>query len=332
MKISSRLWGVGLLALGFLTHQAAAADPHVVMYSANDDTVNTMVSTAFTKATGIKVDVISAGSGLLYRRIMAEKANPQADVIWGTSAELLNQNKANFQPYAEKERDAVPAEYRDANDLWLGTNLQILTINQNTQSIPAADGPKSWTDLLNPKWQGKIAYTDPANSGSSYVTATFLLSQWGDSDAAWKKLGDLIANTKVLSRSTLVFNGNGNGEYPLGISLEYAGDLWAHNGAPVQVTYPSDGTVVLPEGIAIIKGAPDLDAAKQFVDFINSKPMQQQMLQATFRRPARQDIDLSAAKMPKLSALNVVRYDSAKWDTARHDTLDHLRTIIQNSR
>jgi iron(III) transport system substrate-binding protein len=331
MNISFRLLGLGLLA-GLLTQQAAAADPHVVMYSANDDTVNTMVATAFTKATGIKVDVISAGSGLLYRRIAAEKANPQADVIWGTSAELLNQNKANFQPYAEKERDAVPAEYRDANDLWLGTNLQILTINQNTQSIPATDGPKSWTDLLNPKWQGKIAYTDPANSGSSYVTATFLLSQWGDNDAAWKKLGDLIANTKVLSRSTLVFNGNGSGEYPLGISLEYAGDLWAHNGAPVQVTYPSDGTVVLPEGIAIIKGAPDLGAAKQFVDFINGKPMQQQMLDATFRRPARQDIDLSAAKMPKLSALKVVSYDSAKWDAARHDTLDHLRTVIQNSR
>jgi iron(III) transport system substrate-binding protein len=60
--------------------------------------------------------------------------------------------------------------------------------------------------------------------------------------------------------------------------------------------------------------------------------MQQQMLQATFRRPARQDIDLSAAKMPKLSTLKVVSYDNAKWDAARHDTLDHLRTIIQNSR
>ncbi len=48
-----------------------------------------MVATAFTKATGIKVNVISAGSGLLYRRIAAESGNPQADVIWGTSADLL---------------------------------------------------------------------------------------------------------------------------------------------------------------------------------------------------------------------------------------------------
>ena len=82
MNVSSRLCGMGLLAL-LLTHRAAAAaaaDPHVVMYSANDDTVNTMVSTAFTKATGIKVDVISAGSGLLYRRIAAEKAKIEAEL------------------------------------------------------------------------------------------------------------------------------------------------------------------------------------------------------------------------------------------------------------
>lgn len=334
--VSRRFW-LGLAVFGLMgvsTIVPAEAQQQLTLYSANDNTVNTMVATAFTKATGIKVNVISSGSGLLYRRIAAEKDNPQADVIWGTSASLLNRNKAYFQPYAAKERDAVPAAYRDPDNLWLGTNLQIVTISQNTQAIPASHGPRRWSDLLDPQWNGKIAFADPANSGFSYALATYLVSQWGDDDAAWSKLGKLLANTKVLSRSTLVFEGNGTGEYPLGISLEYAGYLWANNGAPIKVIYPSSGTVVLPEGIAIIKGAPDLAAAQAFVDFINSKPMQEQMLRATFRRPARQDIDLSIAPghMPPLSTLKIVSYDDTKWGTTQRATLDHLRMIIQNSR
>jgi len=334
MNMSYRCLGLGAAAIGVMSVLAgpAAAESHLVLYSANDDTVNGMVSNGFTAATGIKVDVISTGSGVLFRRLASEKDNPQADVVWGTSTALLNQNKALLQAYAAKEKTAVPAAFRDPDDLWLGTNLQILTISQNTKSIAAAEGPRSWADLLDPKWKGKVAFTDPANSGSAYVTATFLLSLWGGDDGAWTKLGTLLTNTKVLNRSTLVFDGNGSGEYPLGISLEYAGNLWAHNGAPVQVTYPSDGTAVVAEGIAIAKGAPDLDAARAFVDFINSKPMQTQMLQATFRRPARQDIDFTGVPMPVLSAIKIVPYDDAKWDAARKDTLDRLKTTIQDTR
>jgi len=334
MNMSYRLLGLGAAAFGVMSVLAgpAAAQQHLVLYSANDDTVNNMVSTGFTAATGIKVDVISTGSGVLLRRLASDRENPQGDVVWGTSASLLKQNSSYFQPYVAKEKDAVPAAYRDPDDLWLGTNLQILTISQNTKSIAAADGPHSWADLLDPKWKGKIAFTDPGNSGSAYVTATFLLALWGGDDGAWTKLGQLLTNTKVLNRSTLVFDGNGTGEYPLGISLEYAGNLWAHNGAPVQVIYPTDGTAVVPEAIAIVKGAPDLEAAKAFVDFINSKPMQTQMLQATFRRPARQDIDFTGVPMPPLSAIKVAAYDDLKWDGIRRQTLERLKTVIQDTR
>lgn len=311
---------------------AARAQQHLVLYSANDNTVNNLVVDAFQKQTGIKVDVVSTGSGVLFRRVASEAANPQADVIWGVGAALLARNKQYFQPYAAKERDAVPAKYRDPGDLWLGTNLQILVITQNTKAIPEGQGPKSWQDLTDPKWKGKIAYTDPANSGSAYVTATLLFQMWGANDAAWDRLGKLLANTKVLNRSTLVFDGVGSGEYPLGISLEYAGLLWAHNGAPVAVIYPSDGTAVQPEGIAVIKGAHDVAAAREFVDFINSKPMQEAMLHATFRRPARQDIDLSTSNMPPLSSLKIVAYNDPEWDAARREMLGKLRDLIQSTR
>ena len=325
---------LGMLALAAAAAVPAMAADHVVLYSANDDTVNKLVAAGFKKETGITVNVVSTGSGVLFRRIASEQSNPQADVVWGVSAALLKQNVKFFQPYAVKGREAVPADYRDPNNLWIGTNLQVVVIDQNTKSIDAAAGPKTWQDLLDPKWKGKIAYTDPANSGFSYAAATGLLTYWGDNDAAWNKLSSLIANTKVLNRSTLVFDGNGSGEYPLGISPEYAGYLWAHNGAPVKVTYPSEGTVALAEGAAVLKGAPQADAGKALVDYLASKPTQEMLLKATFRRPARQDIDLSTMPggMPALSTIKVLPYNDVKWDEARSATLARLKTVIQNTR
>jgi iron(III) transport system substrate-binding protein len=326
---------IGALAMAVAAATSAtAAEQHVVLYSANDDTVNKLVADGFKAATGITINVISTGSGVLFRRIASEGENPQGDVVWGVSSALLKQNVKFFQPYPAKGREAVLPQYKDPGDLWIGTNLQVVTINQNTKSIPAASGPKSWQDLLDPKWKGKIAYTDPANSGFSYTAATGLIALWGDNDAAWTKFSTLVANTKVLNRSTLVFDGNGSGEYPLGIALEYAGNLWAHNGAPVQVSYPTDGTMVLAEGAAIVKGAPNPETARALIDYLASKPTQEALLNATFRRPARQDIDLSATPghMPALSAIKILPYDDAKWEAARSDTLRRLKTTIQDTR
>ncbi len=329
---------VSCIAALLLTAAAASApataDTQVVLYSANDDTVNKLVADGFKKETGITVNVVSTGSGVLFRRIASEAANPQGDVVWGVSSSLLKQNSKFFQPYSVKGSDAVPAEYRDPNNLWIGTNLQVVTINQNTKAIDAASGPKTWQDFLDPKWKGKIAYTDPANSGFSYAIATVLLTYWGESDAAWSKLSSLVANTKVLNRSTLVFEGNGSGEYPLGISLEYAGYLWAHNGAPVKVSYPTEGTAALAEGAAIIKGAPDQDAGRALIDYLASKSTQEMLLKATFRRPARQDIDLSTMPggMPAFSRIKVLPYNDVKWDEARSATLNRIKTIVQDTR
>ena len=75
----------------------------------------------------------------------------------------------------------------------------------------------------------------------------------------------------MLNRSSLVFQGVGNGEFALGMSLEYAGYQWSSNGAPVKVIYPADGTVAQMEGVAIIKGGPNTENAKQFVDYVDAQ-------------------------------------------------------------
>ena len=322
------------LALSLFAGLAQAQSKQVVVYSANDNDVNSFVFEAFAKETGIQVQPVAAGSGVLVKRIATEKDRPQGDVVWGISRSLLQTNAQYFTPYRSKHADAVPAEYRDPNDLWIGNNLHLMVILQNTKLLPEAQGPKSWADLLDPKWKGKIAFTDPANSGSAYTTTTMLVQLWGGGDQGWKKVTEFYKQVKPLNKSSLVFQGVGNGEYPLGVSLENPGYLWASNGAPVKVIYPSEGTTTQMEGTAIIKGGPNTENAKEFVDFVNSKEMREKILAKLFRRPARQDIDLAkfAPGMPKLSEVKLVPYDEAAWTAQRAEGMAKIRDIIESTR
>ena len=334
MKLGKMRWlALTALLLGGFAG-TAEAQKKLVVYSANDSTLNDLVFAAFAKETGIVVEPVAAGSGVLVRRLQAEKQRPLGDIIWGVSRSLLHTNKSLFTPYVSKNREATPADFRDPDNLWIGNNLHLLVILQNTKLVPADQGPKSWADLLDTKWKGKIAFTDPANSGSAYQTVTMLVDLWGGGEEGWKKVTALFRNMKVLNRSSLVFQGVGNGEYPLGISLEYAGPLWASGGAPVKVVYPTDGTSASMEGVAVVKDGPNTESAKVFVDYINRKDVREMILKATFRRPTRSDVDLSnlPGGMPALSAVKIVKYDEDGWTDKRTKTLERIKDVLQDSR
>jgi iron(III) transport system substrate-binding protein len=333
--LTRRITAVILLAgLMALSGAPAMGQGKVVVYTSNDSNLNRFVFEAFKKETGIEVEQVEAGSGVVFRRIQSERERPLGDIVWGVSRTLLRANKAFLAPYASKNKDAVPAYFRDADDQWIGTNVHLLVILQNTKLIPESEGPKSWADLLKPEWKGKIAFTDPANSGSAYSNLTMLAQMWGPGDAGWEKVSQLLANTKVLNRSSLVFQGVGNGEFPLGMSLEYAGYQWSSNGAPVKVIYPEDGTVAQMEGVAVIKGGPNTENAKQFVDYVTRKDVREAILRFAFRRPARQDLDLSQlpGKMPQLEKVKLVDYDEDLWVEKRAETAKKIQEIIQRTR
>jgi len=333
-RSARRMIPLALGAVLALWSGAASAQREVVIYSANESTLDQLVFDAFEKETGIKVQPVAAGSGVLMKRVQTEKDRPQGDIVWGVSRSLLETNRSYFAPYRSKERDAISAEYRDPDDLWIGNNLHLLVILQNTKVVPEPQGPKGWSDLLDKKWSGKIAFTDPANSGSAYTNTTLLAQLWGGDDAAWKKVERLYENTKVLNKSSLVFQGVGNGEYGLGLSLEYAGYVWAANGAPVKVIYPEEGTVAQMEGCAIVKGGPNSESAKVFVDYINRKDVREMIFAKTFRRPARQDLDFSKlpGNMPPLSKVKLAKYDEKEWTAQRAAMLSKIQDIIERTR
>src|SRR6476620_3490177 len=323
-----------LLACAALLFAGPAAAQKVIVYTSNDSNLNRFVFDAFKQETGIEVEQVEAGSGVICRRIQSERERPLGDIVWGVSRTLLRANKALLAPYASKNKDTVPAQFRDADDAWIGSNVHILVILQNTKLIPESEGPRSWAELVDAKWKGKVAFTDPANSGSAYSNLTMLADLWGPGEAGWEKVSQLLANTRVLNRSSLVFQGVGNGEFPLGMSLEYAGYQWSSNGAPVKVIYPADGTIAQMEGVAIIKGGPNTENAKQFVDYVSRKDVREAILKFAFRRPARQDLDLSKlpGAMPQLADIKLVDYDEDAWVEKRAETAKRIQDIIRNTR
>ena len=188
---------------------------------------------------------------------------------------------------------------------------------------------------MDPKWKGKVAFTDPANSGSAYSNLTMLADLWGSGDAGWEKVSQLLTNTRVLNRSSLVFQGVGNGEFPLGISLEYAGYLWSSNGAPVKVIYPSDGTIAQIEGVAIIKGGPDTENAKKFVDYVTRKDVREGILGFAFRRPAGRISTCRSCPARCRSSRRsekILDYDEDRWVEKRAETAQKIQDIIRRTR
>src|SRR5262245_31561444 len=104
------------------------AQQRIVIYSSNDATLDKLVATEFTKATGVQADVISAGSGVVIKRVETEKDRPQGDIVWGVSRSLLQTNVQYFDSYVSQHKEAVPAEFRDPQDRWIGNKLLLLII------------------------------------------------------------------------------------------------------------------------------------------------------------------------------------------------------------
>ena len=103
-----------LLLAGAAAMGPALGQGKVVVYTSNDSNLNRFVFEAFKKETGIEVEPVEAGSGVIFRRIASEKDRPLGDIVWGVSRTLLRSNKALLAPYASKNKDAVPAHFRDA--------------------------------------------------------------------------------------------------------------------------------------------------------------------------------------------------------------------------
>lgn len=292
------------------------------------ETINLVIQ-EFEEKSGIKVELVAAGTGELLKRVESENDNPLGDVLWGGGAESLASFAQYFEAYESPELANIDSKYYDANHQWIGESPLPMVIMYNTNLVAEEDAPTSWQDVLNPNFKGKIAMADPAKSGSAYTILATMLTAYKDENEGWDFIRDFYANLdeKILSSSSGVYKGVGDGEYSIGLTLEKEAIKFVNSGAPVKIVYPEEGTSAVPDGVAIIKGAKNLDNAKTFVDFVLSQETQDLMAKQLSRRSIRSDVD-SPEGLGPLDDIKLVDYDFEWASTDKETVLEQWKNIV----
>ncbi|MEP7301245.1 MAG: putative 2-aminoethylphosphonate ABC transporter substrate-binding protein [Caldimonas sp.] len=273
------LLGAALLAASFgalaqkstLTVYTALETDQIKAYEAGFNRVNP----------NIEIKWVRDSTGVITAKLLAEKANPQADVVMGVAASSLAllDSQGMLVPYAPLNLDAIMTAYRDKKNppAWFGMDVWGATVCFNTveaqkKGIPK---PETWKDLTKPIYKGQIVMPNPASSGTGFFDVTAWLTLWGDQDGkggGWKYMDALHENIAQYTHSgSKPCNMAAAGEYVVGISFEYRGNANKAKGAPIDLVFPKEGLGWDLEAFAIHKGAKNMDAARKLADWASSK-------------------------------------------------------------
>ncbi len=294
----------------------------LVIYSPHKaDMINPIIK-EFQETSGVKVELVAAGTGELLKRIESEHKNPLGDIMWGGGAESLNAFGEYFAPYESTEIASIDSSFIGQNHIWTGTSPLPMVIMYNKKLVKPEDVPNGWGDLLDPKWTGKIAYADPTRSGSSFTILATMLEAYKDAgDDGWAFINDFYTNLdgKLTSGSSGVYKGVADGEYSVGLTLEKTAMEYVNAGADVGIVYPEEGTSSVPDGIAIVKGAKNEKNAQLFFDFVLTAKTQKYIYDNFASRPVRNDVELSET-MPSMVDIKMVDYD-LEWVSANKESI-----------
>jgi len=229
----------------------------------------------------IELKWVRDSTGVITAKLLAEKANPQADVVMGVAASSLAllDKQGMLEPYAPLNLDAIMSQYRDKKNppAWWGMDVWGATVCFNTVEAQKRGLPKpeSWKDLIKPIYKGQIVMPNPASSGTGYFDVTAWLSLFGDDNGkggGWKYMDGLHENIAQYTHSgSKPCNMAASGEYVMGISFEYRANTNKAKGAPIELVFPKEGLGWDLEAFGIHKGTKKLQAAKTLADWASSK-------------------------------------------------------------
>lgn len=288
----------------------------------------------FEVETGLKVEVVAAGTGELLRRIEGERAAPRGDLMWGGSRASLEQYRSLFEPYVSANESSFLPGYADGAHTYTPFTAVPTVFMYNRNLMSAGGCPRGWKELLDPKWKGKIAFADPAVSSSSFEALVNMLFAMGggDPEKGWQYVGLFVGNLggRLLGGSSEVYGGVAGGEYAIGVTFEEAAAIYRRQGAPVGIVYPAEGTIVEPDGVAIIKGARNPVNARLFVDFVSSKRAQAKIARDLNRRSCRADVQAASGLLDS-GSIHVIP-GNYRWAASNKERiLERFRKLVTGS-
>jgi len=293
--------------------EAAKKEGTVVVYSAMDLPIGEKLGKAFeAQYPGIQVQVERAGSERLFQRIAQEFASGirAADVVSSSDASHFIPWKQNgwLAPFVSEDiATYFLPEYRDPDGMFATTRLYLSSIAYNTNLVKPGDAPKSFADLLDPKWAGKMVKGHPAYSGT-IMTATFQMVRelgWEYFEKLSKQRVMQVQSStdppKKLSLGERAVMADGN---------EYGVVLLKEAGQPVEPVYPAEGTPTISGPTGIFATAPNPNAARLFQAWLHTRETQQFFTDFTAQYSVHAQVQSKPGRR-KISDIKLMKEDAA---------------------
>lgn len=299
-----------------ITMSCSKTEKELHVYSIIDEKETKVLCDLFTEKTGIPVLFLRASTGELVNRVIAEKDDPQADILLGGAVNYHIQADAAgaLEEYKSPLSEGLPSYAVSQDNTWTGFCVLSLGIGINKprfeQKFPNVQIPQTWDDLLNPVFKGEIVLTNPLASSTAYLFVQNQLQRLGW-EKGWEYLSALTplvgqfpdsgsAPAKLL----------GTGEYAIGVSYLHAIAKYKAQGFQLELVAPPK-TVGDVDCIAIMKNTKHLEEAKKFVDFMLGKEAQELMSSMNYTVPVNPDASGPEGSIP-VSSLDLIKYDVKK--------------------